>query len=71
MTWSFTTHQSSQMDGNFDISNLTDPSEIPEVIILYSYQGLNPELIVKAVKDLGAKGIVLAGSGAGFLDCYG
>lgn len=49
----------------FDISNLTDPSEIPEVIILYSYQGLNPELIVKAVKDLGAKGIVLAGSGAG------
>ncbi|CAI4679218.1 CBM_collapsed_G0039260.mRNA.1.CDS.1 [Saccharomyces cerevisiae] len=29
------------------------------------YQGLNPELIVKAVKDLGAKGIVLAGSGAG------
>lgn len=49
----------------FDISNVTDASEIPEVIILYSYQGLNPELIVKAVVDLGAKGIVLAGSGAG------
>jgi L-asparaginase len=49
----------------FDISNITDASEIPEVIILYSYQGLNPELIVKAVQDLGAKGIVLAGSGAG------
>ncbi|SJM88909.1 L-asparaginase 2-4 [Zygosaccharomyces bailii] len=49
----------------FDVSNLTDASEVPEVIILYSYQGVNPELIVKAVEDLGAKGIVLAGSGAG------
>ncbi|QLG70966.1 hypothetical protein HG535_0A09160 [Zygotorulaspora mrakii] len=49
----------------FDVSNLTDASEVPEVIILYSYQNLNPQLIVKAVKDLGAKGIVLAGSGAG------
>lgn len=49
---------------HFDISDVTDASDIPEVIILYSYQGLNPELIVKAV-ELGAKGIVLAGSGAG------
>lgn len=49
----------------FDISNVTDASEIPEVIILYSYQGLNPELAVQAVKELGAKGLVLAGSGAG------
>lgn len=48
----------------FDISNITDASEIPEVIILYSYQGLNPNLIKSAV-ELGAKGIVLAGSGAG------
>lgn len=49
----------------FDISNVTDASEIPEVIILYSYQGLNPLLIQHAVENLGAKGIVLAGSGAG------
>lgn len=49
----------------FDISNVTDASEIPEVVILYSYQGLNPELVVQAVEKLGAKGIVLAGSGAG------
>lgn len=50
---------------HFDISNITDPNEIPEVIILYSYQGLNPNLIKNAVENLGAKGIVLAGSGAG------
>lgn len=49
----------------FDISNVTDASEIPEVIILYSYQGLNPNLIKVAIEELGAKGIVLAGSGAG------
>ncbi|CAI4678822.1 CBM_collapsed_G0039230.mRNA.1.CDS.1 [Saccharomyces cerevisiae] len=52
--WQFLTFPTSQTLRKF-----------PEVIILYSYQGLNPELIVKAVKDLGAKGIVLAGSGAG------
>lgn len=49
----------------FDISNVTDASQIPEVIILYSYQGLNPDLLKLAVENLGAKGIVLAGSGAG------
>jgi len=49
----------------FDISNVTDPSEIPEVMILYSYQGAQPDLIEYAITKLGAKGIVLAGSGAG------
>jgi L-asparaginase len=49
----------------FDISNVTDPSEIPKVVILYSYQGLEPDLITYAVENLGAKGIILAGSGAG------
>ncbi len=49
----------------FDISNVTDASQIPEVVILYSYQGLDPELVRYAVEERGAKGIVLAGSGAG------
>ena len=46
---------------HFDISK-TD--ELPEVIILYAYQGLNPGLIYSAV-ELGAKGLVFAGFGAG------
>ena len=49
----------------FNISNVTEASQIPEVIILYSYQGLNPNLVKVAIKQLGAKGIVLAGSGTG------
>lgn len=49
----------------FDISNVTDASQIPEVIILYSYQGLNPDLITVAIEQFGVKGFVLAGSGAG------
>lgn len=50
---------------HFDISNITDPAEIPDVFILYSHQGLDPELIRFAIEERGAKGIVLAGSGAG------
>lgn len=45
----------------FDLSNTT---VLPEVDILYGYQGLNPELTVAAV-EAGAKGLVLAGMGAG------
>lgn len=45
----------------FDISTT---SELPEVIILYGYQGLNAKLIYSAV-ELGAKGLVFAGFGAG------
>jgi L-asparaginase len=45
----------------FDISNTT---ALPQVSILYGYQGLNPALITDAVAE-GAKGLVLAGMGAG------
>lgn len=45
----------------FDLSNT---SVLPEVDILYGYQGLNPQLTVAAV-EAGAKGLVLAGMGAG------
>ncbi|CUM57588.1 uncharacterized protein AC631_05536 [Debaryomyces fabryi] len=45
----------------FDISKI---NELPEVIILYAYQGLNAGLIYSAV-ELGAKGLVFAGFGAG------
>jgi L-asparaginase len=45
----------------FDLSNTT---VLPEVDILYGYQGLNPQLTVDAV-EAGAKGLVLAGMGAG------
>ncbi|ODQ58117.1 hypothetical protein WICANDRAFT_45542 [Wickerhamomyces anomalus NRRL Y-366-8] len=49
----------------FDISNVTDASDIPEVAILYSHQGLDPELVRFVVEERGAKGIILAGTGAG------
>jgi L-asparaginase len=45
----------------FDISGT---SVLPQVTILYGYQGLNPALITDAVQE-GAKGLVLAGMGAG------
>ncbi|EPY52259.1 L-asparaginase [Schizosaccharomyces cryophilus OY26] len=44
----------------FDVKNTT---ELPQIDILYGYQGLNPKLAKSAV-DLGAKGLVLAGMGA-------
>lgn len=40
------------------------PDELPQVEILYSYQGFNPRLAEAAVK-MGAKGLVLAGPGYG------
>lgn len=45
----------------FDVSNTT---VLPQVDILYGYQGLNPALATAAVSS-GAKGLVLAGMGAG------
>lgn len=48
----------------YQFFDLSSTSTLPEVIILYGYQGLNPELIRKAA-ELGAKGLVFAGLGAG------
>ncbi|KAI1502484.1 L-asparaginase [Biscogniauxia marginata] len=45
----------------FDVTGATS---LPEVDILYGYQGLNPTLAAAAVNS-GAKGLVLAGMGAG------
>ncbi|KAJ9155387.1 L-asparaginase [Pleurostoma richardsiae] len=45
----------------FDVTNTT---ELPQVDILYGYQSLNPALATAAVES-GAKGLVLAGMGAG------
>ncbi|KAI4597742.1 hypothetical protein KJ359_004017 [Pestalotiopsis sp. 9143b] len=45
----------------FDLSNTT---VLPQVDVLYGYQGLNPALATAAVES-GAKGLVLAGMGAG------
>lgn len=45
----------------FDLANTT---ELPQVDILYGYQGLNPALATAAVES-GAKGLILAGMGAG------
>ncbi|KAI1137752.1 L-asparaginase [Hypoxylon sp. FL0543] len=45
----------------FDVTNATS---LPQVDILYGYQGLNPTLASMAVES-GAKGLVLAGMGAG------
>jgi L-asparaginase len=45
----------------FDLSNTT---VLPQVDVLYGYQGLNPVLASAAVES-GAKGLVLAGMGAG------
>ncbi len=47
----------------FDLSN-TAIIDLPSVEILYGYQGLNPELLIDAAAD-GAKGLVIAGMGAG------
>ncbi|ODV61584.1 cytosolic L-asparaginase [Ascoidea rubescens DSM 1968] len=38
---------------------------LPEVIILYGYQELNPALVELAITQLHARGIVLAGTGSG------
>lgn len=45
----------------FDVMNTTS---LPQIDILYGYQGLNPTLATAAVES-GAKGLVLAGMGAG------
>ncbi|KAI1844500.1 hypothetical protein JX266_009387 [Neoarthrinium moseri] len=45
----------------FDVANTT---VLPQVDVLYGYQGLNPALATAAVAS-GAKGLVLAGMGAG------
>lgn len=45
----------------FDISNAT---ELPQVDILYGHQALNPALVSASIES-GAKGLVLAGMGAG------
>lgn len=44
--------------------NVTGASELPEVDILYGHQALQPALATAAV-EAGAKGLVLAGMGAG------
>ncbi|KAF8541078.1 putative L-asparaginase 2 [Trichophaea hybrida] len=45
----------------FDISSTT---ALPKVEIIYSYQGVDPEIVFDAVRR-GAKGLVIAGMGAG------
>ncbi|KAF8246954.1 L-asparaginase [Wilcoxina mikolae CBS 423.85] len=45
----------------FDISSTTT---LPKVEIIYSYQGVDPEMVFDAVRR-GAKGLVIAGMGAG------
>ncbi|KAH6656513.1 L-asparaginase [Truncatella angustata] len=44
--------------------DVTDTDVLPQVDILYGYQGLNPTLATAAVSS-GAEGLVLAGMGAG------
>ncbi|KAI1459699.1 L-asparaginase [Annulohypoxylon moriforme] len=48
----------------FDLSGVKNATELPQVDILYGYQALNPALATAAVSS-GAKGLVLAGMGAG------
>ncbi|KAI1099084.1 L-asparaginase [Jackrogersella minutella] len=48
----------------FDVSGVCNATELPQVDILYGYQALNPALTTAAVAS-GAKGLVLAGMGAG------
>lgn len=50
---------------HFDISQRSASAGLPKVDILFGYQGLEPALFKSAV-DLGAKGVVLAGVGAGW-----
>jgi len=45
----------------FDVSNI---STLPAVEIIYAHESYNPKLIADAIAD-GAKGIVIAGTGAG------
>lgn len=47
----------------YDISNVT---ELPHVEMFYSYQGADFELLNTTVAN-GAKGVVIAGTGAGSL----
>src|SRR6185295_3397611 len=49
------------VDSDFDISAVTT---LPRVDVILTYQGATADLI-KAAVDAGAKGIVLAGAGAG------
>jgi L-asparaginase len=49
---------------HFDISALAAEDGLPEVDILYGHQALQPGLVQAAV-DLGAKGLVVSGMGAG------
>ncbi|KAL6869673.1 hypothetical protein ACO1O0_001002 [Amphichorda felina] len=50
---------------HFDISNSSTETGLPKVDILYGHQGLEPRLFKSAV-DFGARGVVLAGVGAGW-----
>lgn len=50
---------------HFDISQSSTKTGLPKVDILYGHQGLEPRLFKSAV-DLGARGVVLAGVGAGW-----
>ncbi|KAH7307990.1 Asparaginase/glutaminase [Stachybotrys elegans] len=49
---------------HFDISKSSPEAGLPEVDILFGHQALQPGLVQAAV-DLGAKGLVVAGMGAG------
>ncbi|KAI0886647.1 L-asparaginase [Annulohypoxylon maeteangense] len=48
----------------FDLSGVKSGAELPQVDIIYGYQALNPAIATAAVAS-GAKGLVLAGMGAG------
>lgn len=50
---------------HFDISNLSSDEKLPQVDVLYGHQEFNMNLFKSAI-TYGAKGIVLAGLGAGF-----
>ncbi|CAM1506843.1 Fc.00g064840.m01.CDS01 [Cosmosporella sp. VM-42] len=50
---------------HFDISRSSPDDKLPQVDVLYGHQEFNVDLFKSAV-NLGAKGIVLAGLGAGF-----
>lgn len=50
---------------HFDITNSSPDDKLPRVDVLYGHQEMDVDLF-KAVLNLGAKGIVLAGLGAGF-----
>ncbi len=49
--------------------DLTDIESMPQVEILYGHTGANPHL-ARAAVELGAKGLVMAGIGAGALGIY-